>query len=113
MTCERSWQFRCTKKIMKMYMGAVQIEVISQVLTTVPFNEWGNVFVGCSGSFRFDRAVKMKNPTCRAESFAAKRSSRFSMSGRPNILEQIETKIVRVKLASPTRTSRHRDCLKF
>lgn len=51
-----------------MFVGAVPMEVISQVLQTVPFNEWGNVWVGCSGSFRFDRAVKIKHPSCKVYS---------------------------------------------
>jgi hypothetical protein len=51
-----------------MFIGAVPKEVIQQVLSTVPFDEWGDVYVGCSGSFRFDRAVKMRHPGCRVYS---------------------------------------------
>jgi len=51
-----------------MFIGAVPKEVVGQVLATVPFDEWGNVYVGCSGSFRFDRAVKMRHPGCRVYS---------------------------------------------
>jgi len=51
-----------------MFIGAVPMEVISQVLATVPFDEWGKVYVGCSGSFRFDRAVKMRHPGCQVYS---------------------------------------------
>lgn len=51
-----------------MFIGAVPKEVIGQVLATVPFDEWGDVYVGCSGSFRFDRAVKMRHPECRVYS---------------------------------------------
>lgn len=51
-----------------MFVGAVPKEVIGQTLATVPFGQWGNVFVGCSGSFRFDRAVKMRHPGCRVYS---------------------------------------------
>ena len=51
-----------------MFIGAVPTEVVAQVLATVPFAEWENVFVGCSGSFRFDRSVKMRNPSCRVYS---------------------------------------------
>jgi len=51
-----------------MFIGAVPKEVIGQVLSTVPFDEWGDVYVGCSGSFRFDRAVKMRHPGCRVYS---------------------------------------------
>jgi len=51
-----------------MFIGAVPKEVISQVLATVPFDQWRDVYVGCSGSFRFDRAVKMRHPGCRVYS---------------------------------------------
>ncbi len=51
-----------------MFIGAVPKEVIQQVLSTVPFDAWGDVYVGCSGSFRFDRAVKMRHPKCRVYS---------------------------------------------
>ena len=51
-----------------MFIGAVPKEVIGQVLSTVPFDEWRDVYVGCSGSFRFDRAVKMRHPGCRVYS---------------------------------------------
>src|SRR5471030_2543373 len=51
-----------------MFIGAVPKEVIGQVLATVPFDEWRDVYVGCSGSFRFDRAVKMRHPGCRVYS---------------------------------------------
>jgi len=51
-----------------MFIGAVPTEVVSQVLATVPFDEWGDVYVGCSGSFRFDRVVKMRHPGCRVYS---------------------------------------------
>jgi len=51
-----------------MFIGAVPKEVVGQVLSTVPFDEWGDVYVGCSGSFRFDRAVKMRHPGCRVYS---------------------------------------------
>ena len=51
-----------------MFIGAVPKEVVGQVLSTVPFDEWRDVYVGCSGSFRFDRAVKMRHPGCRVYS---------------------------------------------
>jgi hypothetical protein len=41
-----------------MFIGAVPREVITQILDTVNCGEWGSVFVGCSGSFRFDQAVE-------------------------------------------------------
>ena len=51
-----------------MFIGAVPREVITQILDTVPCGEWGSVFVGCSGSFRFDQAVKRRHPTLRVYS---------------------------------------------
>jgi hypothetical protein len=33
-----------------MFIGAVPKEVVGQVLATVPFDEWGDVYVGCSGT---------------------------------------------------------------
>ncbi len=42
--------------------GAVAGAVIEQVTRTVPFSDWRNVFVGPSGSFRFDQAVKAVHP---------------------------------------------------
>lgn len=51
-----------------MFVGAVPKEVVGQVLATVPFDAWGDVYVGCSGSFRFDRSVKMRHPGCRVYS---------------------------------------------
>lgn len=46
-----------------MFVGAVPRPVIEQIARVVPFAEWGKVFVGCSGSFRFDRAVKAVHPS--------------------------------------------------
>ena len=51
-----------------MFIGAVPREVIGQILDTVPCGEWGSVFVGCSGSFRFDQAVKRRHPALRVYS---------------------------------------------
>ena len=44
-----------------MFVGAAPKPVIEQITRVVPFGEWGKVFVGCSGSFRFDRAVKQRH----------------------------------------------------
>lgn len=48
-----------------MFVGAVPKPVIEQITRVIPFGEWGDVFVGCSGSFRFDRAVKQRFPAVR------------------------------------------------
>jgi hypothetical protein len=36
---------------------------VEQITRFVPFTDWRQVFVGCSGSFRFDRAVRDVHPT--------------------------------------------------
>lgn len=41
-----------------MFVGAVPKTVITQLMTSVRFADWGKVFVGCSGSFRCDAAIK-------------------------------------------------------
>ena len=41
-----------------MFVGAVPRQAVEQITRAVPFADWRQVFVGCSGSFRFDRAVK-------------------------------------------------------
>ncbi len=46
-----------------MFVGAVPRQAVEQITRTVPFAEWREVFVGCSGSFRFDRAVKDVHPS--------------------------------------------------
>ena len=51
-----------------MFVGAVPRQAVEQITRTVPFMEWREVFVGCSGSFRFDRAVKDVHPTVRVHS---------------------------------------------
>lgn len=51
-----------------MFFGAVPRQAISQVTATVPFADWRQVFVGCSGSFRFDLAVHQAHPKVRVHS---------------------------------------------
>ncbi len=51
-----------------MFTGAVPRPAVEQITRVVPFTEWGEVFVGCSGSFRFDRAAKSVHPTVRVHS---------------------------------------------
>ena len=41
---------------------------MEQITRTVPLTAWREVFVGCSGSFRFDRAVKDVHPSVRVHS---------------------------------------------
>jgi hypothetical protein len=45
-----------------MFVGAVPRQAVEQLTHVVPFGDWRQVFVGCSGSFRFDRAVKARYP---------------------------------------------------
>ena len=45
-----------------MFVGAVPRPAVEQITRSVPFTEWRQVFVGCSGSFRFDRAVQRRSP---------------------------------------------------
>lgn len=47
-----------------MFTGAVPRPVVEQITRIVPFEDWRKIWVGCSGSFRFDRAVKDKFPAC-------------------------------------------------
>jgi hypothetical protein len=51
-----------------MFVGAVPLPAVEQITRTVPFGDWREVFVGCSGSFRFDRAVKTVHPSVRVHS---------------------------------------------
>jgi hypothetical protein len=46
-----------------MFVGAVPRPAVEQITRSVPFTDWHQVFVGCSGSFRFDRAVRDVHPT--------------------------------------------------
>ena len=46
-----------------MFVGAVPRPAVEQITRSVPFADWQQVFVGCSGSFRFDRAVRDVHPT--------------------------------------------------
>jgi len=45
------------------FVGAVPRPAVEQITRSVPFADWQQVFVGCSGSFRFDRAVRDVHPT--------------------------------------------------
>ena len=48
-----------------MFTGAVPRAVVEQILRTVDFSAWGDVYVCCSGSFRVDRAIKERHPNAR------------------------------------------------
>lgn len=51
-----------------MFVGAIPLPAVEQITRVVSFDEWGDVFVGCSGSFRFERAVKERYPGTRIHS---------------------------------------------
>ena len=51
-----------------MFTGAVPRPVVEQILRTVDFGAWGDVYVCCSGSFRVDRAIKERHPNARIHS---------------------------------------------
>ncbi len=51
-----------------MFTGAVPKPAIEQITRIVPFDQWGQVWVGCSGSFRFDQAVKQRHPSVKVHS---------------------------------------------
>ena len=51
-----------------MFTGAVPRAVVEQILRTVDFGAWGDVYVCCSGSFRVDRAIKERDPSARIHS---------------------------------------------
>ena len=51
-----------------MFTGAVPRAVVEQILRTVDFGAWGDVYVCCSGSFRVDRAIKERHPNARIHS---------------------------------------------
>jgi hypothetical protein len=50
------------------FVGAVPLPAVEQITRAVPFGDWREVFVGCSGSFRFDRAVRDVHPSVRVHS---------------------------------------------
>lgn len=45
-----------------MFTGAIPVKVLTQLVHSTDFGAWGRLHVCCSGSFRFDRATKMRWP---------------------------------------------------
>src|SRR4051795_6503776 len=45
-----------------MFIGAVPMPVVNQLLRAVDCSSWREIFVCCSGSFRVDRALKERYP---------------------------------------------------
>jgi hypothetical protein len=77
-----------------MFIGAVPKEVVGQVLSTVPFDAWGDVYVGCSGSFRFDRAVKMRQLCSGTNGMAQHRDLQWRSCSRRAEYHRLATTIV-------------------
>jgi hypothetical protein len=48
-----------------MFVGAVPKPVVNQILRVCDFGRWGDVWIGCSGSFRVDGAIADKFPGVR------------------------------------------------
>ena len=51
-----------------MFVGAVPAPAVEQITRIVPFGEWGDVHIGCSGSFRVERAIGQRHPNARLHS---------------------------------------------
>lgn len=47
---------------MKSFIGSIPTEAVEQITRVVPFDDWRKVFVGCSGSYRIERAIRMRHP---------------------------------------------------
>ncbi len=46
-----------------MFVGALPMPVVNQLIQSVDCSSWSEIFVCCSGSFRIDRALKTRYPT--------------------------------------------------
>lgn len=80
-----------------MFVGAVPHQAVDQTTRSLLFSEWGDVFVGRSSSFRFDRAVKDVHPTsayiqttCRCRLVRLAPSSRSGSRGRSRSKTSLE-----------------------
>lgn len=40
-----------------MFIGAIPKQVAEQIVTSVPFGDWGEIYLCCSGSFRMEQAI--------------------------------------------------------
>jgi len=45
-----------------MFVGAISKKLCWQLVTHIPFGEWGKVFIGCSGSFRSESVIGARFP---------------------------------------------------
>lgn len=48
-----------------MFLGVVPERCITQVLRTIDFTQWQDIYVCCSGTFRFERAILSTAPQAR------------------------------------------------
>jgi hypothetical protein len=51
-----------------LFFGTVPGETQEQLIRVVPFEKWGQIFVGCSGSFRFEKVISATYPSLRIHS---------------------------------------------
>lgn len=45
-----------------MFLGSVPTKCIEQLLRVIPFGEWNDIYVCCSGSFRIEQALRSRYP---------------------------------------------------
>lgn len=45
-----------------MFIGSANKKVCQQIVTSIDFNDWKNVYIGCSGSFRIEFCLAQKFP---------------------------------------------------
>lgn len=50
------------RKIAEVFNGAIPPVCLSQIMRTVDFSSWNGVYVGCSGTFSFERAIGRAYP---------------------------------------------------
>lgn len=48
-----------------MFIGAIPKKISEQIVRSINFSKWGDVYVGCSGSFRIEQAIRERHPNVR------------------------------------------------
>jgi hypothetical protein len=48
-----------------MFFGTVPNQCIEQFLKVIPFEQWGDVFIGCSGTFKIEAAIRSRHAQVR------------------------------------------------
>lgn len=86
-----------------MFVGAVNKKICQQIVGNVPFDDWGKVFIGCSGSFRIEYCLSQKFPelrifsndvsllSCAIGSAAMRRKMEVEFFGELNFLKPLAT----------------------